>query len=221
MRGLTMKSVAISPRALAVNQLIRNTYLLLSLTLLTSAVTAGFAMMAGVSYVNPIFMLVVFIGMPFVIHYFRNSAWGLLLCFVFTGFMGYVLGPVLNYYLALNNGSQIVAGAMTTTAAIFFTLSAYALTTRKDFSFMRGFLFSGLIVLLLAIVANLFLQIPALALSISSIAVMLMAGCILYDTSRMIHEPHANYIMMTVSIYANIYVLFVHLLNLFGFFNQD
>ena len=216
-----MQQQAISQQTLATNQVIRNTYLLLSMTLLTSAVTAGFAMMAGASYVNPFIMLIVFIGMPFVINYFRNSAWGLLLTFVFTGFMGYVLGPVLNYYLAMSNGSQIVASAMTTTAVVFFSLSAYALTTRKNFSFMGGFLFAGLIVVLLAIVANLFLNIPALSLTISSIAVMLMAGLILYDTSRMIHDPNANYIMMTVSIYANIYVMFVHLLNLFGFFNQE
>ena len=121
----------------------------------------------------------------------------------------------------MSNGSQIVASAMTTTAVVFFSLSAYALTSRKNFSFMGGFLFAGLIVVLLAIVANLFLNIPALSLTISSIAVMLMAGLILYDTSRMIHDPNANYIMMTVSIYANIYVMFVHLLNLFGFFNQE
>ena len=216
-----MQQEALSPRVLAVNQVIRNTYLLLSLTLLTSAVTAGAAMITGASYVNPFIMLLVFIGMPFVINRFRNSAWGLVLTFAFTGFMGYVLGPILNYYLALSNGSQIVAAAMTTTAAVFFSLSAYALMTRKDFSFMGGFLFAGLIVVLLAIIANLFLQITALSLTISSIAVMLMAGLILYDTSRMIHDPHANYIMMTVSIYANIYVMFVHLLNLFGFFNQE
>ena len=216
-----MQQGVISQRTLAVNQVIRNTYLLLSMTLLTSAVTAGIAMAVGVSYVNPFIMLIVFIGMPFVIDRFRNSAWGLLLTFLFTGFMGYVLGPILNYYLALSNGSQIVAAAMTTTAAVFFSLSAYALTTRKDFSFMRGFLFAGLIVVLVAIVANLFMQIPALSLTISSVAVMLMAGLILFDTSRMIHDPHANYIMMTVSIYANIYVMFVHLLNLFGFFNQE
>ena len=132
-----------------------------------------------------------------------------------------MLGPVLNYYLAMSNGSQIVASAMTTTAVVFFSLSAYALTSRKNFSLMGGFLFAGLIVVLLAIVANLFLNISALSLTISSIAVMLMAGLILYDTSRMIHDPNANYIMMTVSIYANIYVMFVHLLNLFGFFNQE
>ena len=216
-----MQQQAISRQTLATNQVIRNTYLLLSMTLLTSAVTAGFAMMAGASYINPFFMLIVFIGMPFVINRFRNSAWGSLLTFVFTGFMGYVLGPVLNYYLAMSNGSQIVASAMTTTAVVFFSLSAYALTSRKNFSFMGGFLFAGLIVVLLAIVVNLFLNIPALSLTISSIAVMLMAGLILYDTSRMIHDPNANYIMMTVSICANIYVMFVHLLNLFGFFNQE
>ena len=198
------------------SRIICNTYLLLTLTLLTSTITAAIAMNTGAQPVNWILMLAVFIGMPFIINRFRNSVWGLMLTFVFTAFMGYVLGPILNLYLSLNNGSQIVMLAFGSTAAIFIGLSAYTFATKKDFSYMRSFLFTGLIVLLIAIIANLFLAIPLLSLTISSVAVLLMSGLILYDTSRMIHGGETNYIMMTVSLYANIYVLFIHLLNLFS-----
>ena len=201
---------------LASNRVIRNTYLLLTLTLLTSAAAAGFAMVSGARPVNWFIMLAVFIGMPFVIYRFRDSVWSLPLTFLFTGFMGYVLGPILTLYLGLPNGPQIVASAFATTAVMFTGLSFYALATRRDFSFMRGFLFVGLIVVLLAIVANLFLAIPALSLTISAVAVILMSGMILFDTSRMVNGGETNYVVMTVSLYANIYVLFVHLLNLFS-----
>lgn len=208
-------------RTLAVNKVIRNTYMLLTMTLLTSAFTAFISMRSNVGFINPILMLVIFIGMPFVIYKFRNSGVGLALTFAFTGFMGYVLGPILNFYLGLANGSQIVGGALSTTAIMFFGLSGYALTTRKNFSFMGGFLFVGFLVMLGAILLNLFLQIPALSLTISAGMVMLISAAILYDTSRMVHYGETNYIVMTVSLYANIYVLFMHLLNLFAFFNND
>ncbi len=206
---------------LATNKVIRNTYLLLTMTLLTSAVTAGIAMISRVGFVNPILMLVVFIGMPFVIHRIRNSIWALPVTFLFTGFMGYVLGPILSVYLGLPNGPQIVMAAFATTAAVFFGLSGYALMTRRDFSFMGGFLFTGLLVVLGAIILNLFVSIPALSLTISAAAVILMSGMILYDTSRMVHGGETNYIVMTVSMFASIYVLFVHLLNLFSFFGGN
>ncbi len=207
--------------ALATNRVIRNAYLLLTLTLLTSAATAGFAMASGARPVNWFIMLAVFIGMPFVIHRLRNGVWALPLTFLFTGFMGYVLGPILTLYLGLSNGPQIVASAFATTAVMFTGLSLYALATQRDFSFMRGFLFVGLIVVLLAIVANLFLAIPALSLTISAVAVILMSGMILFDTSRMVHGGETNYVVMTVSLYANIYVLFVHLLNLFSAMHRE
>ncbi|MDD9807224.1 MAG: Bax inhibitor-1/YccA family protein [Gammaproteobacteria bacterium] len=200
---------------LATNRVIRNTYLLLTLTLLTSAAAAGVAMAVGAQPINWFIMIAVFIGMPFVIYRFRDSVWSLPLTFLFTGFMGYVLGPILTLYLGLPNGPQIVLSAFATTAVMFTGLSAYALATQRDFSFMRGFLFVGLIVVLLAIVASLFLAIPALSLTISAAAVILMSGLILYDTSRMLHGGETNYVVMTVSLYANIYVLFTHLLNLF------
>ena len=203
------------------NKLIRNTYLLLTMTLIMSAVTAGIAMVNRVGFVNPILMLVVFIGMPFVIYRMKNSVWALPLTFLFTGFMGYVLGPILSFYLGLANGPQVVMAAFATTATMFLALSGYALTTRRDFSFMGSFLFVGLFVILGAIILNLFMQIPALSLTISAAAVILMSGMILYDTGRMVHGGETNYIVMTVSMFANIYVLFIHLLNLFSFFGGN
>ncbi|MBC6413888.1 MAG: Bax inhibitor-1/YccA family protein [Chromatiales bacterium] len=212
-----MEQVISRSRAgIANSRIICNTYLLLTLTLLTSTMTAAIAMNIGAKPVNWLLMLAIFIGMPFIINRFRNSLWGLVLTFVFTGFMGYVLGPILNLYLSLSNGPQIVMQTFATTAAIFIGLSAYTFATKKDFSYMRGFLFTGLIILLLAIIANIFLAIPLLSLTISSVAVVIMSGLILYDTSRMINGGEDNYIMMTVSLYANIYVLFVHLLNIFS-----
>jgi modulator of FtsH protease len=203
------------------NRVIRNTYLLLSLTLAFSAVTAFTAMAIQAPPVHWIFMLAVLIGGPFAIHAVRNSIWGLVLTFAFTGLLGFFLGPILSLYLGLPNGSQIVGNAFGTTAVAFVALSAYALTTRKDFSFLGGFLIVGLVLALVAIVANLFLAIPALSLAISAAVVLLLSAAILFDTSRMIHDPDANYIVMTVSLYANLYVMFLHLLNLFHAFSGD
>jgi modulator of FtsH protease len=210
-----------APSVLATNKVLRNTYLLLAMTLFTSAVAAGVAMAAGAQPVHWLLMLVVFIGGPFVISYLRDSVWALPLTFAFTAFMGYVLGPILSLYLSLPNGPQIVMSAFGTTAVAFVGLSAYAITSRKDFSYMSGFLMVGLLVVLAAIIANIFLQIPALSLTISSAAVLLMSGLILFDTSRMIHGGETNYVVMTVSLFANIYVMFVHLLNLFSALSGD
>jgi len=207
--------------ALATNKVIRNTYMLLSMTLLFSAATAGFALVSGAQPMHWLIVMAVFLGGPFVINAFRNSVWSLPLTFAFTGFMGYVLGPIVGLYLSLPGGEAIVSQALGTTAVLFLGLSGYALTTRKDFSFMGGFLFAGMLVVLLAIVANIFLQIPALSLTISAAAVMLMAAMILFDTSRMVHGGETNYVMMTISLYANIYVLFLHLLNLFAAFSGE
>lgn len=206
---------------LATNKVIRNTYILLSMTLLFSAVTAGVAMLTNAKPLPWLLVMVVFIGGPFALNALRNSAWVLPLTFVFTGFMGYVLGPILSLYLSLPNGPQVVASALGTTGVMFLGLSGYALSSRKDFSFMGGFLTVGLLVGLVAIVANIWLQIPALSLAISAMMVLLMSGLILFDTSRMVHGGETNYVMMTVSLYANIYVLFLHLLNLFMAFSGE
>jgi modulator of FtsH protease len=195
--------------------------MLLSMTLAFSAIMAFVAMATGARPVHWIVMIAVFIGGPFLINAVRNSIWSLPLTFLFTGFMGYVLGPIVSLYLSLPNGSEIVMGALGTTAVTFVALSGYALTTRKDFSFLGGFVFVGFLVILAAIVANLFLGLPALSLAISAAAVLVVSAAILFDTSRMVHDGEANYVMMTVSLYANIYVLFLHLLNLFQAFSGD
>jgi modulator of FtsH protease len=224
MQRIDTARVAAAPAILTTevtNKVVRNTYLLLTLTLITSAVAAGFAMVTGAQPVHWLLMLAVFIGMPFVISAVRNTVWALPLTFLFTGFMGYVLGPILTLYLGLPNGGQIVLAAFGTTALMFLGLSAYAITTRRDFSFMGGFLMVGMIVVLIAIVANIFMEIPALSLTISAAAVILMSGMILFDTSRMINGGETNYVMMTVSLFADIYVMFVHLLNLFAFLSGE
>ncbi|EHQ53018.1 carrier/transport protein [Ectothiorhodospira sp. PHS-1] len=206
---------------LASNKVIRNTYMLLSMTLAFSAVMAFVAMAVGARPVHWLFMLAFFIGFPFLINYLRNSIWSLPLVFVFTGVMGYILGPIVGMYLSLPNGPGVVGGALASTALVFVGLSAYALITRKDFSFLGGFVFVGFLVVLAAIVANLFLAIPALSLAISSAVVLLVSAAILWDTSRMVHDGEANYVVMTVSLFANIYVLFLHLMNLFAMLTGD
>jgi len=203
---------------LATNKVIRNTYSLLSMTILFSAVTAGFAMVSNAQPVHWIFMLVIFLGGPFVINALRNSAMGLVAIFAFTGAMGYILGPILSMYLSLPNGSEIVTTAFALTGVIFLGLSGYALSSRKDFSFMGGFLMVGFLVMLAAIVLNIFLGIPALSLAISAAMVMLLSAGILYETSAMVHGGETNYIVMTVSLYTSIFALLIHLLNLLQFF---
>jgi modulator of FtsH protease len=135
--------------------------------------------------------------------------------------MGYSLGPIINMYLGMANGSQIVGTAFAMTGVTFLGLSAYAITSRRNFNMLGGMLFAGLIVAVIASIANIFLQIPALSLAVSGVMVLLMSGYILYDTSRMVNGGETNYVMMTVSLYLNIYMLFVHLLNIVGFLNSD
>ncbi len=208
-------------QALATNRVLRNTYWLLSLTLAFSAATAGFAMVSGAPMLSIWVVLGGFFGLLFLTTHLRDSAWGLLAVFALTGFMGYTLGPVLNFYLtALSNGPQVVMTAMGGTAVIFLSLSAYALTTRRDFSFMRGFLFTGIIVAFLAALAAYFFTMPALSLAVSVMFMLLMSGLILYQTSEIIHGGETNYIMATVTLYVAIYNLFTSLLHLLGVMND-
>ncbi len=200
-----------------VNKLIRNTYTLLSMTLLFSAAMAGMAMVMNLPHPGFLISLIGFVGLFMLTAWLRNSAWGILAVFALTGFMGLTLGPVLNAYIhAFSNGHQLIMMAFGSTAVIFFGLSGYALTTKKDFSFMGAFLFAGLIVALLAMVGAWLFSLPGLALAVSAIMVLLMAGYILYDTSNIVHGHETNYIMATVALYVDIYVLFSHLLALFG-----
>ncbi len=208
---------------LATNKLIRNTYMLLSMTLLFSAVIATvsvFLNMPPMTYLLGIGGA--FLLMIFVLPKTANSATGLYVVFGITGLMGFAIGPLLSMYLSLSNGPQIVATAFGGTATIFLGLSGYALTTRKDFSFMGGFLFVGFLVILMAALANIFLAIPALMLAISAAVIFIMSGFILYDTSRMLHQPHTtNYLLMTVSLYLNIFNIFVNLLAILGIMGGD
>ncbi len=206
---------------LSTNKVIRNTYMLLSLTLAFSAVTAGVSIAFGLPHPGLILTLVGYFGLLFLTSKFRNSSAGVLCVFALTGFMGYTLGPIISAYLSLPNGSQIVMQAMGGTAAIFLGLSAYALTTRKDFSFMGGFLFVGILVAFLAGLGAIFFEIPALSLTVSAAFVLLMSGLILYETSNIIHGGETNYVMATVTLFVSIYNLFTSLLHLLGVFNNE
>jgi modulator of FtsH protease len=150
-----------------------------------------------------------------------DSSKGLPAIFAFTGFMGASLGPLLNFYLAMPGGPSLVTQSLAGTAFIFFGLSAYALQSKRDFSFMHGFLYAGLIVVLVAMIANIFLGIPALSLTISAAVVMIMSGLILFDTSRIINGGETNYIRATVGLYLSIYNIFIHLLSLLGVLGGD
>ncbi len=218
----TVSTIHSSEAALATNKLIRNTYTLLSMTLLFSALTATASVFMNLGPMAYLLCLggAMVLGM-FVLPKTANSAAGLGVVFAITGLLGLGLGPILNHYLAMANGPQLIGMAMGGTGVIFLTLSGYALTTRKNFSFMGGFLFTGFVVVLLAAIANIFLQIPALSLAISAVVIMIMSGFILYDTSRMIHEPHGNYLMMTVSLYMSIFNIFINLLHLLGALSND
>jgi modulator of FtsH protease len=214
--------VRASQAVLATNSLIRNTYTLLSMTLLFSAAMAGVAMATDAPMMSVWLVLGGYFGLLFLTNALRNSAWGLLSVFALTGFMGYTLGPVLNAYIAhYSNGSQLVAYALGSTGVVFLGLSGYALTTRKDFSFMGGFLMVGILVAFIAGIANIWLEIPALSLAVSSMFVLLMAGLILYQTSAMVHGGETNYILATITLYVSIYNLFTSLLQLFGVFGGD
>ncbi|MDX5334314.1 MAG: Bax inhibitor-1/YccA family protein [Gammaproteobacteria bacterium] len=209
-------------QALAINKVIRNTFMLLSMTLLVSTITALYAMASNAAPVNIWVMFGAFLGGPILIHFVRNSAISLPLVFLWTGFMGYILGPILNFYLSLPNGDQIVTTSLGLTALIFFGLTFYAMTTRRDFSFLSGFLTVGALVILAAILGNyFFFQMPALSLAISAGAVILISGFMLFDVSRMVNGGETNYVTMTVALFSNIYVLFLHLLNLVSAFTGN
>ena len=200
--------------AIGTNKVLKNTYMLLGLTLLFSAVTAGISMAVGLGQGAALILMLVGFGLLFVVNRTADSSKGLLAIFAFTGVMGASIGPMLNFYLAMPGGPALVMQALGGTAVVFFGLSAYALTTRKDFSYMGGFLMVGLLVAVVAMIANIFLAIPALSLTISAAVVMIMSGLILFDTSRIINGGETNYIRATVSLYLDIYNLFIHLLHL-------
>ena len=205
---------------LSTHKVLRNTYFLLGLTMAFSAVVAYISMSLNLPYPNLIVLLVGFYGLLFVTNRLANSAWGILAAFAFTGFMGYTVGPILNMYVA-RGMEDLIMLAFAGTAIVFFACSAYVLTTKKDMSFLSTAIFSLFIVLLLGIVASFFFQIPALAVGISALFVVLSTMTILYETSNIIHGGETNYIRATVSIYVSIYNLFISLLRLLSIFSSD
>ena len=198
-------------------RVLRNTYALLSMTLLFSAAVAA----AGVAFKLPapglVITLVGYFGLLFAVHKLRNSGWALPAVFGLTGFMGYTLGPVLAKTLALPGGAQTIMLALAATGATFLALSAYVINSKRDFSFMGGFLFAGMVIAILAGLGAMFFQVPALGLAVSAMVALLSAGLILFETSRIVNGGETNYVLATVGLYVSIFNLFTSLLSLFGF----
>lgn len=207
---------------LSTNKVLRQTYALLAMTLLFSALMAGVSMFMavpqGVAMISSIGAIVL---LMFVLPKFENSTAGLGLVFLATGMLGFGLGPMLAYYMKFGGGPQVVTTALAGTGVIFMALSAYVLTTRKDFSYMGGFLMVGLIVVFGAAILNIFMSIPALSLAISAGMILLMSGFILFDTSRIINGGETNYIRATVSLFINIFNIFTSLLHILGVMGDD
>ena len=206
--------------ALAANKVLRNTYMLLGLSMIPTVIGAmiginlNFAFMAQSPIMGFILMLAVMFGLFWGISKNRDNGLGVVLMLALTFFMGLMLGPILQVALHLKNGAQLVGIAAGGTGVIFFSLATIATVTKKDFSFMGKFLFIGLILLIVAMIANMFLQIPVMQLTISAIAVLIFSGFILYDVSRVVTGGETNYVMATLAIYLDIYNLFVNLLSL-------
>ncbi len=208
--------------AVATNKVLKNTYMLLAATLGFSALTAMLSLALDVplwTYTASVIVAMV-LGM-FVLPRTANSAAGIGVLFLITGLLGFGLGAILSMYLKLPNGPQIIGLAFGGTAAIFLGLSGYALTSKRDFSFMGGFIFAGMMVVMIAAIANIFLQMPALALTVSSAIILLMSGFILFDTSRIARGEETNYIMATYGIYLSIFNLFISLLQILGIMGSD
>jgi modulator of FtsH protease len=209
------------------NKVLRNTFWMLGLTMIPTVIGAmigmstNFTFLAQSPIMGPLVMLAVMLGLMFAVSATRNSIWGIVLLFGFTFVAGWWLGPMLQYALHFNNGAQLVGIAAGGTGVIFFTLAGIATVTRKDFGFMGNFLFVGLVLLILASIANLFFAMPAASLAISAVAVVLFSGFILYDVSRIVNGGETNYVMATLGIYLSIYNLFISLLHLLLAFSGE
>jgi modulator of FtsH protease len=202
-------------------RVLRNTYALLSLTLLFSAGVAALSVAMKLPAPGLILSLVALFGLLFAVHRLQNSGWALAAVFALTGFMGYSLGPILSRMLSLPGGGQVVMLALGATGVTFLALSAWALASRRDFSFMGGFLFAGMVIAMLASLAAVFLEIPALGLAVSAMVALLSAGLILFETSRIVNGGETNYVLATVGLFISIFNLFTSLLQLFGFASSD
>jgi modulator of FtsH protease len=202
-------------RAIEINKVLRNTYMLLGLTLAFSAAMAGLAMAINAPYLG-LWTLLGWIGLLFAIHKTADSVWGLFWVFAFTGFLGFTIGPVVSFYLQMPNGADVVTMALGSTAAAFVGLSAFAVVTRKDFSFMSGFLTVGIVVVFAVVILSWFLDLSAFYGAIGGAVVLLMSALILWQTSAIIHGGETNYILATTTLYMSIYNMFSWLLLLFG-----
>ena len=198
----------------AAHRVLRNTYMLLALTLGFSALTAGTAAALRLPHPGMLLTLVGYFGLLFLVNKYRDRGVGVALVFALTGFMGYTLGPIVSHYLHMPNGAQIVMSALGGTAAIFLGLSAYALVSKRDFSFMGGFLTVGILVAFLAGIGAILFQIPALSLTVSAVFVLLMSGMILFETNNIVRGGETNYVMATLNLFLNVYNIFISLLNL-------
>jgi modulator of FtsH protease len=201
----------------AAHRVLRNTYMLLSITLGFSAITAGVSAALRLPHPGILITLLGYFGLLFLVTKNRDRGLGVAFLFALTGFMGYTLGPVIGHYLNMPNGAQTVMLAFGGTAAIFMALSAYALTTKRDLSFMGGFLAVGILVAFLAGLAAIFFSVPALSLTVSAVFVLLMSGMILYETNNIVRGGETNYVMATLSLFVSIFNLFTSLLHLLGF----
>ena len=216
--------MVVAPQTLSASEnsrVLRNTYALLSMTLLFSGGVAAVSTAAQWPAPGIVLTLAGYFGLLFAVYRLKNSAWALLAVFGLTGFMGYTLGPLLSKLMTLPGGSQVIAIALGATGAVFLALSAWVLISRRDFSFMGGFLFAGMVVALLAGLAAVFLQVPALGLVVSAVVALLSAGLILVETSRIVHGGESNYVLATVGLYVSIFNLFTSLLSLFGMGGSD
>jgi modulator of FtsH protease len=205
----------------AAHRVLRNTYLLLSLTLAFSAITAGAAAALRLPHPGILLTLVGYFGLLFLVNKYRDRGLGVAFVFALTGFMGYTLGPIVSHYLNMPHGTQVVMTALGGTASIFLAMSAYALTTKRDLSFMGSFLMVGVLVAFLAGLAAILFQIPALSLAVSAVFVLLMSGMILFETNNIVRGGETNYVMATVSLFVSIFNLFTSLLHLLGFASNE
>ncbi|GAA3531658.1 Bax inhibitor-1/YccA family protein [Zobellella aerophila] len=199
------------------NKVLRNTYMLLGMTLVVASLSAGVSAMLALPHPGLIITLVGFYGLMFLTEKNKNSGLGLLFIFAFTAFTGYTIGPILNLYLSTSSGTETVMLALAGTALTFLSLSAYVLTTKKDMSFLGGMMMAGFVVIIVAFIANLFLQLPALSLAMSAMFILFSSGAILMQTSAIIHGGERNYISATITLYVSIFNIFLSLLHLLGF----
>jgi len=205
---------------LSTNKVLKNTYLLLSMCFMFSAFTAYLSFATHAAPLNPLLLIVGIYGLMFLTHALQNSPLGLVSVFAFTGFMGYSIGPILNAYISsFSNGPQLIGTALGGTGLIFLGLSGYALTTRKNFNYLSGFLFVAMMVAFLGMIAGFLFNIPAMQLMVSAAFVLISSGLILFQTSEIIHGGERNYIVATVSLFVSIYNLFLSLLHLLGAFS--